>query len=94
MSLLDIGTKLLDQQIARTVAVTKERDCLRAQQTVLVRAVQRFIDVDNADKCGQGLISAQGQGMDGFTKLANYGRCVEKARKALATLDVPDPKEG
>lgn len=68
---------------------------LRAQQTVLTelrRLLQRLIDVDDADKSGKGLVSAQGQGMDGYTKLANYERCVEKARKALATLDVPPEK--
>lgn len=62
--------------MAGVIKVGQERDKLR-------EALGCFIRIDEASKGGKALISNQGQGMDGYTKLANYDSCVNKARKAL-----------
>lgn len=45
MSAVDVGMTLLNEQIARTVAVTKERDQLRAA----LKYARRFLNHDDHD---------------------------------------------
>lgn len=53
----------------------------------LLGALREFVDVDDADRDGRALISNQGQGMDGYTKLANYERAVSRARAVIAKAE-------
>src|SRR5262245_17270498 len=39
-------------------------------------ALRAFVRIDDLDRSGKPLFSNQGQGMDGYTKLANYESCV------------------
>lgn len=50
----------------------------------MLAALRAFVAIDDADKDGKALMSAQGQGMDGYTKLANYEACIAAARAAIA----------
>jgi len=61
---------------------------MEAKNAKLVEALNRFINVDDVDKGGDALISNQGQGMDGYTKLSNYESCVNKARQAIKENNV------
>jgi hypothetical protein len=49
-----------------------------------------FIAVDDFDKSRKPLMSAQGQGMDGFTKLANYDALIPVARALVLKLGDKD----
>lgn len=60
---------------------------LRKRIKKLEKALAAFVDVDDADKSGKPLISQQGQGMDGYSKLVNYELCVAKARHLLEEED-------
>jgi hypothetical protein len=72
-----------DAEITRLRAETKKKDALLKEAR---EALERFVAVDDADKSGEPLLSCQGQGMDGYTKLANYESCTTKARPTLASL--------
>ena len=62
---------------------TKEIDRLKAEKADLLEILRKFIDIDDADKGGKALFSCQGQGMDGYMKLANYEGLIPKARAAI-----------
>ena len=53
----------------------------------LLAACKAFVAVDDADKSRKPLLAAQGQAMDGHTKLANYESCVKRARAAIAKAE-------
>ena len=53
----------------------------------LIDVLELFVAIDDAEKAGAALMSNQGQGMDGYTKLANYDSVVKKARVVLEKLD-------
>jgi len=61
----------------------------------LLNSLAKFVFIDDIDKSGKSLVSNQGQGMDGYSKLANYDSLVGKARVIIAeaTGDAPPPKE-
>jgi hypothetical protein len=67
---------LIQKQTARIAEL--EAECARLRE-----ALRRFVAIDDADKSGKPLMSCQGQGMDGFSKLANYESATAKARAAL-----------
>ena len=52
--------------------------CLKLEATL-----KKFISIDDAARGGKALISNQGQGMDGYSKLANYDAVVKEARILL-----------
>lgn len=56
---------------------------LRAQNAKLRNALLKIVDVDDRDKSGRALVFNQGQGMDGYTKLAEYEAATKAARAAL-----------
>lgn len=57
----------------------------RLEQVERLRAaLQAFVAIDDADKSAKALLSNQGQGMDGYSKLANYEACIASARQALS----------
>ena len=70
---------------------TKEIDRLRAEKAELLEILRKFIAIDDADKGGKALFSCQGQGMDGYMKLANYEGLIPKARAAVANTERKEP---
>ena len=70
---------------------TKEIDRLKAERAGLLEILRKFIDIDDADKGGKALFSCQGQGMDGYMKLANYEGLIPKARAAVANTERKEP---
>ena len=68
---------LLIQQLR---GVEDERD-------LLLTTLQTFVKVSDADQSKKPLLCAQGQGMDGYTKLALYDSAVEVARVAISKLE-------
>jgi len=70
---------------------TREVDRLRAEKVDLVEILRKFIAIDDADKGGKALFSCQGQGMDGYMKLANYEGLIPKARAAIEAVERKEP---
>jgi len=78
-----------DEQLAELNKVRMEmfhlfafEECkrLEAINLELLEVLKLFVAVDDATGP---LISTQGQGMDGYSKLANYDSCVIRARKII-----------
>ena len=61
----------------------KSNACLISAAPELLKALTKFVHIDDLDIGKIALFANQGQAMDGYSKLANYQECIKEARKAI-----------
>lgn len=57
---------------------------LQSREAVLEEIARSLVNIKDASDSGKALFACQGQAMDGFSELAHYRDCADKARAALA----------